>query len=153
MFTEFINQYGTAILYAIVTAVGGYLAIAAKAMVAKYLNDKTKRAVAKTVVQAVEQLYKDLDGPEKLAKAMEAAAEMLAGKGINITELELRMLLEAAVGEFNDVFNSTALYVEGVDVDDLDDDQLRAVLQQMGYAYTEDMTREQLEAALEEAAE
>ena len=153
MFTEFINQYGTAILYAIVTAVGGYLAIAAKAMVAKYLNDKTKRAVAKTVVQAVEQLYKDLDGPEKLAKAMEAAAEMLAGKGINITELELRMLLEAAVGEFNDVFNSTALYVEGVDVDDLDDDQLRAVLQQMGYAYTDDMTREQLEAALEEAAE
>ena len=151
MLTEFINQYGTAILYAIVTAVGGYLGIAVKNLVAKYINDQTKRAVAKTVVQAVEQLYKDLNGPEKLAKAMDAAAEMLAGKGIHITDLELRMLLEAAVGEFNDVFHS-AVIVEGVDVEDLDEDQLRAVLQQLGYAYTDDMTREELEAALGEFA-
>lgn len=104
MFVEFINAYGATILYAIVTAIGGYLGIVIKNLVTKYLNDKTKRDVAKTVVQAVEQIYKDLNGEEKLTKAMEAAADMLLDKGIKVTALELRMLLEAAVGEFNDVF-------------------------------------------------
>lgn len=104
MFVEFINVYGATILYAVVTAIGGYLGIVIKNLVTKYLNDKTKRDVAKTVVQAVEQIYKDLNGEEKLVKAMEAAADMLLDKGINVTVLELRMLLEAAVGEFNDVF-------------------------------------------------
>jgi len=31
---------------------------------------------------------------------------MLASKNITITDIELRMLIEAAVGEFNDVFNT-----------------------------------------------
>lgn len=39
---------------------------------------------------------------------------------------------------------------EGIDVDDLDDDQLRYVLQQCGFAYTENMTREEMLAALDE---
>ena len=112
MIAEFINQYGAAILYAIVTFVGGALAVWAKNLYTKYINDKTKQAVAKTVVRAVEQIYKDLGGPEKLDKALEAAAEMLASKGITITDLELRMLIEAAVGEFNNVFNSATPAVE-----------------------------------------
>ena len=41
---------------------------------------------------------------EKYEKALEAASEMLSEKGISVTELELKMLIEAAVGEFNDVF-------------------------------------------------
>ena len=106
MLVEFINTYGATILYSLVTAVFGYLGLVVKNLVTKYLNDKTKRDVAKTVVQAVEQIYKDLNGEEKLIKAMEAAADMLLDKGIKVTVLELRMLLEAAVGEFNDVFTS-----------------------------------------------
>ena len=43
--------------------------------------------------------------------------------------------------------------LDGIDVDDLTDAQLRSVLQQMGFGYTEDMTREQLLEALDEAAE
>lgn len=104
MLVEFINTYGATILYSLVTAVFGYLGLVVKNLVTKYLNDKTKRDVAKTVVQAVEQIYKDLNGEEKLIKAMEAAADMLLDKGIKVTVLELRMLLEAAVGEFNGVF-------------------------------------------------
>lgn len=48
---------------------------------------------------------------------------------------------------------NTGLVLEGIDVDDLDDDQLRSVLQQMGFGYTDTMTREQLLEALDEAAE
>jgi hypothetical protein len=100
----FISEYGTTILYAVLTALAGYIGIFVKKLYTKYVNDKTKQAVAKTVVQAVEQIYKDLHGEEKLNKALEAASEMLAEKGITITDLEMRMLIEAAVAEFNKAF-------------------------------------------------
>ena len=101
---EFISQYGTTILYAVLTAIAGYLGIVVKRIYEKYINDKTKQAVAKTVVQAVEQIYKDLHGDEKLNKALESMSEMLAEKGIQISDLEMRMLIEAAVAEFNEAF-------------------------------------------------
>ena len=78
MFAEFINTYGLEILYALITAIAGYLGIVAKNLYTKYINDKTKEAVAKTVVQGVEQIYKDLHGEEKLSVALEAASTMLA---------------------------------------------------------------------------
>lgn len=49
----FISEYGTTILYAVLTALAGYIGIVAKRLYTKYVNDKTKQAVAKTVVQAV----------------------------------------------------------------------------------------------------
>lgn len=57
--------------------------------------------------KAVEQMYKDLHGDEKLQKALEAASDMLLTKGITISDIELRLLIEAAVAEFNDAFNKT----------------------------------------------
>lgn len=105
MFAEFINQYGTTILYAVVTFIGGYIGIVLKNLYTKYINDKTKQAVAKAAVQFVEQVYKDLHGEEKLNEALVAAEEMLAEKGITISALELRVLVEAAVAEFNDAFH------------------------------------------------
>lgn len=101
IFKEFINQYATTILYAVVTAIAGYIGIVVKNIYKKYCDNKTKKDVAKTVVGAVEQLYKDLHGQEKYDKAVEAMSEMLAEKGINISEIEIKMLIEAAVGEFN----------------------------------------------------
>ena len=102
--TNFISEYGTQILYMILTAIFGYLGIQAKALADKYINTKVKKEVARTVVQAVEQLYKDLHGEEKLNKALESASVMLAEKGITVSELELKMLIEAAVAEFNKAF-------------------------------------------------
>lgn len=102
MLVEFINEYGTALIYAVVTAIAGYLGIVAKSLITKYLDDKTKKDVARTVVKAVEQIYKDLHGDEKLDKALRSASEILATKGITVTDLELRLLLEAAVNEFNE---------------------------------------------------
>lgn len=103
---EFISMYGTTILYAIITAVAGYIGLALKNIYQKYINDKTKRDVAATVVKAVEQIYKDLHGEEKLQKALESASDMLCSKGITISDIELRILIEAAVAEFNDAFHS-----------------------------------------------
>lgn len=152
MILEIVNTYGAEIIGTILTALAGVVALAIKNLATKYINTKVKRDIARTVVQAVEQCYRHLDGPAKLDKALEAAADMLTANGITVTDLELRMLLEAAVGEFNDIFNS-AIILPGIDAENLTDEQLRAVLQQMGYAYTDDMTREQLLAALDEADE
>lgn len=105
MFTEFINQYGAAIIYTIVTAIAGYVALGVKFLYKRYIDDKTKKDVVNTVVRGVEQLYKDLHGDDKLNAALENASEMLTEKGINVSEFELRLLIEAAVGEFNNVFN------------------------------------------------
>lgn len=115
IFTQFINEYGTTILYTILTALAGYIGIWVKSLYTKYINDKTKQDVVKTCVSAVEQLYKDLHGEEKYNKVVESVSEMLMEKGITITDLELKMLIEAAVGEFNEVFNSTPAITESKD--------------------------------------
>lgn len=112
MLVDFINEYGVQLLYMVVTAIAGYIGIVIKNLVTKYINDKTKQSVAKTVVQFVEQVYTDLHGEEKLNAALSAASEMLAEKGITITELEMRVLIEAAVSEFNDAFNKPVDSVE-----------------------------------------
>lgn len=104
MITEFINEFGATILYAVVTFIGGYIGIAIKNLCTKYINDKTKKAVAKSAVQFVEQVYKELHGDDKLNEALKATEEMLAEKGIAISALELRVLVEAAVAEFNKAF-------------------------------------------------
>ena len=106
VFQDFINGYGATILYAVITAIAGYLGIVIKNLYEKWINDKTKKAVVKTCVQAVEQIYKDLHGEDKYNKVVEAASEMLAEKGITISEFEIKMLIEAAVAEFNKVFEN-----------------------------------------------
>lgn len=98
---EFISQYGTMILYTVLTAIAGFIGAQLKKLYEKHITDKTKKDVVKTCVRAVEQLYKDLHGEEKKQKAVESITAMLAEKGITITELEINLLIEAAVSEFN----------------------------------------------------
>ena len=140
--------YGPQIMQAILYAIFAGAAVVAYAMARKYLNTETKRKVAKIVVAAVEQIYKALHGEEKMAKALEHAAMLLKKYGIKFDAAEMRLLLEAALGEFNKVFDK--LILEGVAVEDLDDDQLRELLKQLGFAYTENMNRQEMLAALDE---
>lgn len=92
-----------------ITTLASYLGVTLKKLFEKRVNTKIKKDVARTVVNAVEQLYKDLHGEEKYNKAVEAMTEMLSEKGIAIGELEIRMLIESAVAEFNRVFESKAI--------------------------------------------
>ena len=104
---EFINEYGTQILMTILTAIAGALGIVAKNIYKRVADDKTKKAVAEICVKAVEQIYKDLTGSERYDKCVEAMSDMLEEKGISISDLEIKMLIESAVGEFNDVFKDS----------------------------------------------
>ena len=99
MIREFINQYGMMLLYAALTAIAGFIGTQIKRLYKKITDDETKRKVVETCVKAVEQLYRDLSGPEKLEKAKENILAMLAQKGIDIAEIEMDLLIEACVAE------------------------------------------------------
>ena len=99
------NSYLNQILLALLLALAGWLGVQIKNLYRKYVNTEIKQAVCRTAVRFVEQVYKDIHGPEKLAQAMKRASEMLEEYGITITEYELVSLLEAAVNEFNNAFN------------------------------------------------
>ena len=101
---DILMQYFLKILGYILSAAAVWLGYELKKLAKKYVNTQTKKDVARTVVQAVEQMYKDLHGDEKLNKAMERASVMLEEQGVHVTALELRTLIEDAVGEFNGVF-------------------------------------------------
>lgn len=104
MLREFINLYGMEILHTLALAFVGWLGVVAKRLATRYINSDTKRAVAKTAMLAVEQLYKDIHGPEKMQKALLIASGMLEEQGIHVTADEMKTLIEAALGEFNASF-------------------------------------------------
>ena len=97
--------YGDMIFKAVLYAAIGVLAYIAKNIYARYINDSTKRAVAHDVVQFVEQVWKDIHGKAKLAKALETAEALLKKKGIPFDADEMLVRIEAAVAEFNNAFH------------------------------------------------
>ena len=108
----FWDLYGDIIVDAIMgllttglTALAGYLALQFKNYLDSKKEDDAINKIVKTAVQAGEQMYKDYHGEEKLALVLKGASEMLAEKGITVSEFELKWLIESAVGEFNNVFN------------------------------------------------
>ena len=110
---NFMTNYMAQVLGVVLVALLGYLGIKAKQLYTKYINTEMKQNVCRTVVRFVEQVYKDLHGPEKLHEAMKKASELLEGYGITITEDELITMIEAAVNEFNNNFNKKALKKAG----------------------------------------
>lgn len=111
---NFLNEYGilSMVITAVVGAVGTALGLFAKWLYNKTIGEKikeeTKEKIAAIVVKYVEQVWSDLHGEDKLNKALEAFSEMLAEKGIAISDLEMRVYLEAALAGFNNAFTKTA---------------------------------------------
>ena len=101
----FFELYGMQILTAITTAIFGFVGITARILVQRYIDDDTKRALAKTVCMFVEQTYKDVHGEEKLRAAIHKLCDMLTDRGIHVTVGEAETLIEAAVGEYNAQLN------------------------------------------------
>lgn len=104
---ELLMSYLLPVIGTALVSLAGFFGAQLKALYQKYINDRTKEAVARTCVKAVEQLYHDLGGPEKLKKAQEGIRQMLEEKGISISELEMEMLIESVVSEFNYGFAKT----------------------------------------------
>ena len=108
LFEEFISTYGITIIYALLsaaaTAIGAWIGRIYKERV----TDETKRKVVGTCCKAVKQIYRDLNGPEKYDRAVEAITAMLDEKGITITDLEIKMLIEEVCSDFADAVQGGA---------------------------------------------
>ena len=99
---EFISNYGIEILNTILVAVVTFLGTQIKRIYENFVNDKTKKQVVEDTVKYVEQIYTDIKGEEKLNKAIESATQILNEKGISITEIELRVMIESVCNSFKE---------------------------------------------------
>ena len=70
----------------------------------KYINNQNtklttqqKQAVVNSTVAYVEQVFKDIDGAQKLEEAKNKILTLLQEQGITITDEEMQVLIEAAV--------------------------------------------------------
>lgn len=102
---EIVNSLIHTLMPYVVTIVGalaGYVAVSIKNKLDEKLNTDTKRTIATQTVQYVQQVYQTLNGPEKLNKAINTFTELLNEKGIKVTEVETRVLIESAVKSFKD---------------------------------------------------
>lgn len=108
---ELLNQlFGTYLIPAVVTVVGAiasWVGMQLKRLYTEKVNTKEKQDVVNSTVQYVQQVYKDLSGDEKLEKALSTASEWLISKGINVSDSELRVLIESAVYNMKKGFETT----------------------------------------------
>lgn len=112
MILEIINMYGAEIIGTLLVAMAGVFGMILKRIAEKVLDTPVKMQLAKIAVQFVEQTYKELHGEAKLSAALIAFEGLLAEKKINASADEMRILIEAAVAEFNEVFKKPAVKVE-----------------------------------------
>lgn len=94
---NFINQYGTTILYTVIMAIISYLGLLSKKFIKNYYTNKTTKEVVEIVCKMVEKLYPELSHEEKIEKILKNTNEMLSDKEITPTELELRMLISSTI--------------------------------------------------------
>ena len=111
MQTELMNAIVSA-LGTILVALIGYLA----QKIANYLKEKgiteklsNKQYLVRWVVEGIEQVYQNEDGPEKFKMAKQEAIKLLNSNGLEVTETELELLIEAMVKSMNDGFSSVTL--------------------------------------------
>lgn len=109
---EILNQVLSILLPALATLIAGWFAVLGNKIKIAYeekINTQIKKQVVQSTVEYVEQVYKAVGGEEKLQKAIEQATIILSEKGIIISEVELRMLIEAAVYGLKQGFNGDSL--------------------------------------------
>ena len=112
MILEIINLYGAEIIGTLLVALAGIFGMVMKRIAEMVLDTPVKQQLAKIAVQFVEQTYKELHGADKLNAALVTLSDLLAQKKIHATEAEMKVLIEAAVAEFNEVFKKPAVKVE-----------------------------------------
>lgn len=104
MFAEMINLYGMPVIGLILVGMFGALGL----LLGRFLKTEIKQIIARNAMLFVEQTFKDLHGEEKMLEALQAASRMLAKVKIKFDAAEMRDLIEAALGAFNNGVNKGA---------------------------------------------
>lgn len=105
MFETMMHEYFFQMLVLIACAAAAALGYGCRKIYKKHVDSQEKEAIAISAAAFVEQTFKNLHGYDKLMKALETARTLLAERGIRFSAAEMEILIEAAVGQFNDAFN------------------------------------------------
>ena len=111
-----LNECLDVILPAIASVVAilfGVLGSKIKQVYTERTQNETVKVVVDNVVKWVQQIYYELEGPEKLQKALTEASTILNEKGITISETELDMMIESAVYGLKQGMTTETVLVEG----------------------------------------
>lgn len=111
-----LNECLDVILPAIASVVAilfGVLGAKIKQVYTERTQNETVKVVVDNVVKWVQQVYYELEGPEKLQKALTEASTILNEKGITISETELDMMIESAVYGLKQGMTTETVLVEG----------------------------------------
>lgn len=88
------------VLTALATLLATWFSVLGSQLKVKYeqkVNTQIKRDVVEATVAWAQQMFYALEGEEKLSKAMTQASLILTEKGIPVSDVELRTLIESAV--------------------------------------------------------
>lgn len=101
---EFLNQIMPSLLSLVGTIVAvllGYAGVEIKKLYNKYVDTQVEKDVVNTTVKYVEQIYTDIHGEDKLKEALKQASSILQEKGIQVSQDQLKTLIESAVYGMN----------------------------------------------------
>lgn len=108
MFETMMHEYAFKLLFLMVCAIAAAVGFGCRKIYKRHVDSEEKEAIASAAAAFVEQAFKNLHGYDKLMQALDAARVLLAERGIKFSAEEMKILIEAAVGQFNDVFNRDA---------------------------------------------
>lgn len=112
-----LEQVLNILLPALATLIAGWFAVLGakiKTVYTNKINTQTKKEVAEITANYVQQVFYSLNGEEKLQKAMEQASLILTEKGIPVSDIELRTLIESAVYGIKKGFYETEQLTDSV---------------------------------------
>jgi uncharacterized membrane protein YraQ (UPF0718 family) len=87
----------------ILTAIAGIVGTQIKKLYERYADTKTKKEIATTVVEAIEQVARTQKwtGEQKFTEAKKNIIQYFNNVGIKTTDIEIELLIESAVNSFN----------------------------------------------------
>lgn len=92
----------TYLIPAVITAVGGFITWVVgrlKKIYEEKVKNEEVRTIVSSVVKYVERTMTSAKGEEKFNEALKQVSEWLGSKGIEISETEMKLLIESAVNE------------------------------------------------------
>lgn len=93
-----------ALLGVVLTGVATWLGTLAGKLWREKAADEWVQNFAGICVQAVEQMYRDRNGEEKLCLAIEMCENFAKAKGVSVSSDQIRVFLESALAELKDAF-------------------------------------------------
>lgn len=102
---EMLTEIALSVLGIVLSAVAAKLGQVFGAIWKEKAKDENVLHVTAVCVSAVEMMYRELGGEEKLSLAMDYAEKMLKEKGITLSSDQIRLYLEAALAQWKGAFD------------------------------------------------